>query len=431
MAHRTATSNLAISVPPSGCCFSQRYRKSAGPSPIRDRLGHVGTGRAGYRYGDFATRESAMRSPAAALALLLVASPVAAQTFRSSAGDLQVETVARGLSHPWGLAFLPDRRMLVTERPGRLRIVTRDGKASPPLAGVPAVFARSQGGLHDVELDRDFAGNQTIYLCYAEPASGGGRTALARGRLVDQETPRLDDVRVIFRQDGPLSSGNHFGCRIVQAPDGNLFLSLGEHFTDRDEAQNLRNHLGKIVRIRPDGTVPPDNPFVNRRDSKPEIWSYGHRNSQGAALNPASGKLWMHEHGPRGGDEINIPEAGKNYGWPVIGYGIDYNGAKIHASTQKPGMEQPIKYWVPSIAPSGMAFYTGDLFPAWRGNLFVGALAGQALVRLELDGEKVGKEERLLQDLRERIRDVRVGPDGALWLLTDSAAGRILRVTPK
>ena len=371
-----------------------------------------------------------MRSPAAALALLLVASPVVAQTFPSSAGDLQVETVARGLSHPWGLAFLPDGRMLVTERPGRLRIVTRDGKASPPLGGVPTVFARSQGGLHDVALDRDFAGNQTIYLCYAEPAGGGGRTALARGRLVDQETPRLDDVRVIFRQDGPLSSGNHFGCRIVQTPDSNLFLTLGEHFTYRDEAQNLGNHLGKVVRIRPDGSVPPDNPLVNR-NARSEIWSYGHRNSQGAALNPASGKLWMHEHGPRGGDEINIPEAGKNYGWPVIGYGIDYSGAKIHASTQKAGMEQPIKYWVPSIAPSGMAFYTGDLFPAWRGNLFVGALAGQALVRLELDGEKVGKEERLLQDLRERIRDVRVGPDGALWLLTDSSNGRILRVTPK
>jgi len=371
-----------------------------------------------------------MRSPAAALALLLVASPVVAQTFPSSAGDLQVETVARGLSHPWGLAFLPDGRMLVTERPGRLRIVTRDGKASPPLGGVPTVFARSQGGLHDVALDRDFAGNQTIYLCYAEPAGGGGRTALARGRLVDQETPRLDDVRVIFRQDGPLSSGNHFGCRIVQTPDSNLFLTLGEHFTYRDEAQNLGNHLGKVVRIRPDGSVPPDNPFVNR-NARSEIWSYGHRNSQGAALNPASGKLWMHEHGPRGGDEINIPEAGRNYGWPVIGYGIDYSGAKIHASTQKAGMEQPIKYWVPSIAPSGMAFYTGDLFPAWRGNLFVGALAGQALVRLELDGEKVGKEERLLRDLRERIRDVRVGPDGALWLLTDSSNGRILRVTPK
>jgi len=372
-----------------------------------------------------------MRSPVAAIALLLVAAPAVAQTFRSSAGDLQVETVARGLSHPWGLAFLPDGRMLVTERPGRLRIATRDGKLSPPLAGVPKVFAQSQGGLHDVALDRGFAQNQTIYFCFAEPANGGGRTALARARLTDQETPRLDDVQVIFRQLGPLSSGNHFGCRIVQMPDGNLFLTLGEHFSYRDEAQNLTNHLGKIVRIRPDGSVPPDNPFVNRSDAKPEIWSYGHRNSQGAALNPASGRFWMHEHGPRGGDEINIPEAGKNYGWPVIGYGIDYSGAKIHASTHKPGMEQPIKYWVPSIAPSGMAFYTGDLFPAWRGNLFVGALAGQALVRLELDGDKVTKEERLLQDLRERIRDVRAGPDGALWLLTDSANGRILRVTPK
>jgi glucose/arabinose dehydrogenase len=214
-------------------------------------------------------------------------------------------------------------------------------------------------------------------------------------------------------------------------PDGNLFLTLGEHFTYRDEAQNLGNHLGKIVRIRPDGGVPPDNPFVGKSGAKPEIWSYGHRNPQGLAVNPASGKVWEHEHGPRGGDEINIPEAGENYGWPVIGYGIDYSGAKIHESTHKPGMEQPIYYWVPSIAPSGMAFYTGDLFATWRGNLFVGALAAQLLVRLELDGEKVIKEERLLQDLGERIRDVRQGPDGALWLLTDNSSGRILRVTPK
>jgi glucose/arabinose dehydrogenase len=239
---------------------------------------------------------------------------------------------------------------------------------------------------------------------------------------------------VIFRQEGPLSSGNHFGCRIAQAADGNLFLTMGEHFTTRDQAQNLANHLGKIVRIRPDGSVPPDNPFVNRQGAKPEIkpeiWSYGHRNAQGAAIHPQSGKLWEHEHGPRGGDEINIPQAGKNYGWPVIGYGIDYNGAKIHESTQKAGMEQPIKYWVPSIAPSGMAFYTGDLFPAWRGSLFVGALAGQLLVRLPLDGETVGQEERLLQDLHERIRDVRQGPDGALYLATDNSSGRILRVAP-
>ena len=357
--------------------------------------------------------------------------PAGAQIFPSSAGDVAVETVAKNLDHPWAIAFLPAGRMLVTERPGRMRIVAKDGALSPALAGVPKVFASGQGGLLDVALDRGFTQNHTIYFCYAEPVDGRGRTALARARLVDEGTPRLDAVEVIFRQAGPLSSGNHFGCRIVQTPDRNLFLTLGEHFTDRNEAQNLGNHLGKIVRIRPDGSVPSDNPFLGRRDARPEIWSFGHRNPQGLAINPASGKVWEHEHGPRGGDEINIPEAGKNYGWPVIGYGIDYNGAKIHESTQRPGMEQPIKYWVPSIAPSGMAFYAGDLLPAWRGNLFVGALAGQALVRLELDGEKITREERLLRDLRERIRDVRQGPDGALWLLTDNSDGRILRVRGK
>jgi len=367
---------------------------------------------------------------AAMLALSAAASTAAAQNFPSSAGDLTVETVARGLNHPWGLAFLPDGRMLVTERPGRLRIMTRDGKVSPAVTGVPQVRASGQGGLHDVVLDRDFASNNTIYFCYAEPAAGGGRTAMARARFTDGEAPQLANLKVIFRQEGPLSSGNHYGCRIVQGRDGNLWLTMGDHFTYRDEAQNLGNHLGKIVRLTPDGAVPPDNPFVGRRDAKPEIWSYGHRNSQGAALHPQSGKLWMHEHGPRGGDEVNIPLAGKNYGWPVIGYGIDYSGAKIHEAAAKPGMEQPIKYWVPSIAPSGMAFYTADLFPNWKGSLFVGALAAQLLVRLELDGEKVTKEERLLQNLRERIRDVRQGPDGAIWLLTDSSDGRLLRVTP-
>jgi aldose sugar dehydrogenase len=367
---------------------------------------------------------------AAMLALSAAASTAAAQNFPSSAGNLTVETVARGLNHPWGLAFLPDGRMLVTERPGRLRIMTRDGKISPAVTGVPQVRASGQGGLHDVVLDRDFASNNTIYFCYAEPAAGGGRTAMARARFTDGEAPQLANVKVIFRQEGPLSSGNHYGCRIVQGRDGNLWLTMGDHFTYRDEAQNLGNHLGKIVRLTPDGAVPLDNPFVGRRDAKPEIWSYGHRNSQGAALHPQSGKLWMHEHGPRGGDEVNIPLAGKNYGWPVIGYGIDYSGAKIHEAAAKPGMEQPIKYWVPSIAPSGMAFYTADLFPNWKANLFVGALAAQLLVRLELDGEKVTKEERLLQNLRERIRDVRQGPDGAIWLLTDSSDGRLLRVTP-
>jgi glucose/arabinose dehydrogenase len=293
---------------------------------------------------------------------------------------------------------------------------------------VPKVFASGQGGLLDLVLDRGHAENQILYFCYAEPVSGGARTALARARLVDQASPRLDDVRVIFGQEGGLSSSNHFGCRIVQTADNDLFLTTGDHFTGRDQAQNLANHLGKIIRIRPDGSVPPDNPFVGRPGAKPEIWSYGHRNPQGLALHPASGKLWQHEHGPRGGDEVNVIEKGRNYGWPVIGYGIDYSGAKIHASTQRQGMEQPNWYWVPSIAPSGMTFYTGSLFPAWHGSLFAGALASKILVRLELDGEKVTREERL--DMRERIRDVREGPDGALWLTTDASAGRIVRLAP-
>lgn len=366
---------------------------------------------------------------AAALFAVFLASATA-QTVTSSAGPLRVETIARGLDHPWGLAFLPDGRMLVTERPGRLRLVGRDGTLSPPLAGVPKVFARGQGGLLDIALDRDFASNATVYFCFAEPGEGGARTSLGRARLAAEGTPALEDVAVIFRQQGPLSTSNHFGCRVVQARDGNLFLAMGDHFTQRDEAQNLANHIGKIVRIRPDGSVPSDNPFVGKQGARPEIWSYGHRNIQGAALHPETGALWIHEHGARGGDEINIPEAGKNYGWPVITYGVDYSGAKIGVGTAKEGMEQPIHYWVPSIAPSGMAFYTGDLFPAWKGDLFVGALAGQLVARLDLDGRKVTDEERLLRNLGARIRDVRQGPDGALWLLTDAGDGRLLRVTP-
>lgn len=352
-------------------------------------------------------------------------------SFDSSAGRLSVETVAGGLVHPWGLAFLPDGRMLVTERAGRMRIVGRDGKLSPPLGAVPEVRASGQGGLLDVATDTAFATNHTIYFCYAERAGSGGRTAVARATLdAGGAAPHLADVKVIFHQEGPLSSGQHYGCRIAQAPDGDLFVTLGEHFVDRDQAQNLSNHLGKLIRIRPDGSVPADNPFVRRNDARPEIWSYGHRNPQGLAIHPATGALWEIEHGPRGGDEVNIIEKGKNYGWPVIGYGIDYNGARIHESTARAGMEQPIKYWVPSIAPSGMAFYTGAMFPRWQGSLFTGALAGQMLVRLSLDGDQVTGEERLLHNLNERIRDVRQGPDGALWLLTDSQAGRLLRVTP-
>jgi aldose sugar dehydrogenase len=350
-------------------------------------------------------------------------------TFASSAGQLEVQTVASGLVHPWSLAFLPDGKMLVTERPGRMRIVTVEGQLSPPLKGVPEAWASGQGGLLDVITDKAFAQNKTIHFCFSERTSGGGRTAVARAKLNDGDG-RLDEVKIIFRQDGPLSSGNHYGCRIVQADDGNLFVTLGEHFSYRNEAQNLGNHLGKLIRITPDGAAPPDNPFVGRDGAKPEIWSLGHRNEQGLAINPASGELWEIEHGPRGGDEVNIIAKGKNYGWPVIGYGIDYSGAKIHETTAKDGMEQPIKYWVPSIAPSGMAFYTGKLFPKWNGSLFTGALAGKMLVRLSLNGNAVTGEERLLQNLYERIRDVRQGPDGALWLLTDNPAGRILRVSP-
>lgn len=358
------------------------------------------------------------------------AQPASNQDERRVIDRLAVETFARGLVHPWGLAFLPNGQMLVTERPGRLRLVDPDGRLSKPLAGVPKVLAAGQGGLLDVALDRGFADNATLYFCFAEPVEGGGQTALARARLAGGDQPRLEDVRIVFRQKGPPSRGNHWGCRIVQTADGNLFLTTGDHFTHRDRAQELDNHLGKVIRLRPDGTPPPDNPFVGRKDALPEIWSFGHRNAQGAALHPETGRLWMHEHGARGGDEINVPQAGRNYGWPVISYGVDYSGAKIGVGTHRDGMQQPIHYWDPSIAPSGMAFYTGDLFPAWRGSLLVGALRGQLLARLALQGERVVEEERLLRGLGERIRDVRMGPDGALWLLTDSSAGRILRVTP-
>jgi glucose/arabinose dehydrogenase len=351
--------------------------------------------------------------------------------YPSSAGNLAVQTVATSLVHPWSLAFLPDGRILVTERPGRMRLVTQNGQLSPPLANVPKVFAASQGGLLDVILDRGFAQNRTIYFSYAEPFNGGGRTALARARLDDSAAPGLTDVKVIYRQYGPPSHGNHFGSRIVQATDGTLFVTNGEHFTDRDMAQTLDNDLGKIVRITADGTAPSDNPFANKPGARPEVWSYGHRNPQGLALNPADGKLWEQEHGARGGDEINIIEKGHNYGWPRVSYGVNYDGTPVGTGKAKmDGVDDPRWHWTPSIAPSGMTFYTGDLFPAWKGSLFNGALKSQLLSRLELRGDTVVKEERLLQALNERIRDVRQGPEGALYLLTDSASGRILRVVP-
>ena len=351
--------------------------------------------------------------------------------FSSSAGDIAVQTVASGLAHPWSLAFLPDGRMLVTERPGRMRIVARDGQLSPPLANVPEVFAMEQGGLLDVILDRDFVQNRTIYFSYAEPFNGGGRTALARARLDDNETPRLASVKVIYRQRGPASRGNHFGSRIVQASDGNLFVTNGEHFDDRDMAQTFDNDLGKIVHITPDGAPAPDNPFANKPGAGPEIWSYGHRNPQGLAINPADGKLWGQEHGPMGGDEINLIMPGHNYGWPLVSYGVNYDGTPVGAGkAMMEGVDDPLWHWTPSIAPSGMAFYTGDLFPGWKGSLFNGALKSGLLVRLELNGDRVVKEERLLQGLHERIRDVRQGPDGALYLLTDNLSGRVLRIIP-
>ena len=339
-------------------------------------------------------------------------------------------TVATGFEHPWGLAFLPDDRMLVTERPGRLRIVRPDGVLSDPVKGVPAVYAVGQGGLLDVAVYPDFVGNRLIYLSYAEPDGDVAGTAVARARLVEtDEGARLDGLQVIFRQQPKVGGSYHWGSRLVLMPDGTLFVTLGER-NQRDRAQRPDEDLGKLVRIKPDGTIPKDNPFVGRRDTRPEIWSLGHRNIQGAAINPATGALWTIEHGARGGDEINIPEGGKNYGWPIITYGRDYTMLPIGEGTEKPGLEQPIYYWDPSIAPSGMAFYTGSAFPAWRDNLFVGALAAQALVRLKLEGNTITHEERLLGDLEERIRDVRQGPDGKLWLLTDNDDGRILRIDP-
>jgi aldose sugar dehydrogenase len=343
-------------------------------------------------------------------------------------GAVSAQTVARGLEHPWALAFLPDGRMLVTERPGRVRIVTGDGHISEPLAGVPRVLARGQGGLLDIALDPRFAENRLVYLSYAEPGDGGlAGTAVARARLAEG---RLEDVRVIYQQQPKVEGSNHFGSRIVFARNGTLFVTQGDRFSYRDRAQDLSVGLGKIVRINADGSAPRDNPFIGRAGARPEIWSYGHRNVQSAALDPQTGQLWTVEHGARGGDELNRPEAGRNYGWPVITYGVDYSGAKIGEGTTKKGMEQPIYYWDPVIAPSGMAFYTGSAFADWKGSILIGSLNPGLLVRLTLKDSRVVREERYLGERTERIREVQEGPDGLLYLLTDSSNGRILRVSP-
>lgn len=365
---------------------------------------------------------------AAILAIMVPALPVAAQKrYPSSAGELTVETVASGLENPWGLAFLPDGRMLVTERPGRLRLVETDGKLSRPISGLPNVMARGQGGLLGIALDPAFAQNRLVYLSFSEPRSGGNGTSVTRGRLNEQGTA-LSGVEVIFRQMPTISSNMHFGSRLVFDRTGALFVTVGDRYSQRDQAQNPANHIGKVIRIRPEGGTPAGNP---KKDGwAPENWSIGHRNVQGAALHPETGQLWTAEHAARGGDEINTPKAGLNYGWPLITYGVDYSGAKIGEGTAKPGMEQPLFYWDPSIAPSGAAFYTGPVWPTWKNSLFVGALAGQMLVRLSTQGETVTGEERLLTDIGARIRDVVQGPDGLLYLLSDDADGKVLRVRP-
>jgi len=341
---------------------------------------------------------------------------------------VEVTTIAKGLEHPWALAFLPDGRMLVTERAGRLRYVTRDGEVSEPIAGVPKVHAQGQGGLLDLVLDPGFTENSIVYLSYAEPGEGGANgTAVARARL---DGARLADLAVIFRQQPKFPGQHHYGSRLVFARDGNLFVTTGERNSKRDLSQDLGTHLGKVVRIAPDGTVPSGNPLAGREGALPENWSYGHRNIQGAALHPATGELWTHEHGPRGGDEVNIAKPGRNYGWPVITYGREYSGPAIGEGTAKAGMEQPLHYWVPSIAPSGMAFHSGNAHAAWKGQLFVGALASAQLVRLEVEDDgRVKHEERIA--IGKRVRDVREGPDGALYLLTDQEAGELLRVVPR
>jgi aldose sugar dehydrogenase len=372
---------------------------------------------------------------------LLASSLCTLITAFANAQTITPVTVAKGLENPWAVAFLPDGKFIVTERPGRIRIIDSNGKLTPALQGVPEVVERGQGGLLDIITDSAFAQNRTIYFCYSEPASvtepgnSANSTALARAKL-SADNARLEEVKVIFRQMPRVQSSLHFGCRIVEAlkdgkPDGNLFLTLGDRFARKDDAQTLDNHHGKVVRVTKDGQAPKDNPFTGDSKAKPEIWSYGHRNLQGAAL-AADGTLWTHEHGPQGGDELNIEKAGKNYGWPVITFGKNYViGTTIGEGTERADIEPAVKTWVPSIAPSGMAFLTSDKYGAnWKGNVFIGSLKSNYLGRIELDGKKFIRESRLLEDVGQRIRDVRQGPDGLLYVLTDARDGRLIRIQP-
>ena len=363
----------------------------------------------------------------AAFLLLIAAGAHAVQVIKTQEHDLRIATIVTGLEHPWSLAFLPDGRMLVSERPGRLRVI-RDGRLeSEPVAGLPPITARGQGGLLDVALHPQFAENRLIYFSYSGSGEGGISTEVARGKLVDN---RLEDLQVIFRQQPKSRSGRHFGSRLVFDREGYLYITIGDR-GERERAQRPDDHAGSVIRLHDDGRVPADNPFADQENWRPEKFTLGNRNMQGAALHPRTGELWTHEHGPQGGDEINVMRAGVNYGWPVITYGVNYViGTKIGEGTHKPGMAQPIHYWVPSIAPSGMTFYTGDRFPHWRGDLLVGSLKNRMLVRLSLDGEQVVGEERFLKDVLGRIRDVRQGPDGFIYLLTDEDDGALVRLEP-
>ena len=389
-------------------------QRSAGTSVFRRHPGDIGTRR--------------LLLAALAAVALLVTPAVGQESPRSPNAKLswlsgRPVDIAQGLEHPWGLAFLPDGRMLVTERPGRLRIVGRDGTLSDPLAGVPQVRAGGQGGLLDVALSPTFDQDRLVYLSFSEPGEGGASTAVARGRLGARG---LEGTQTIWRQQPKVGSSIHWGSRLVFRPDGTLFVTLGDRGV-RESAQDLSTTLGKIVRINPDGTIPGDNPFVGRAGVRPEIWSYGHRNVQGATLD-AHGQLWTVEHGARGGDELNNPQPGRNYGWPVITYGVDYSGAKIGVGTARVGMEQPVYYWDSVIAPSGAALYNGQAVADWRGDLLVGSLNPGGLVRLRLTDGRVTDESHYVIDQGERVRDVRQGPDGMIYLLTDSPRGRIVRL---
>lgn len=363
---------------------------------------------------------------AAILAAMLFITPALAQqvqTVQTEAGIVTVTTLASGLNHPWGMTFLPDGRLLVTERAGQLRILDTDHTLSAPLAGTPEVFNQGQGGLLDVALDPEFESNRLVYLSFAEPGEGGASTAVGRGRL---EEGRIADFEVIFRQTPKVSDSNHFGGRLVFSPEGALFLTLGERF-QFEPAQDLSNHLGTIIRIHPDGAVPRDNPFVKQADAADEIWTYGHRNIQAAALQPGTGALWIAEMGPRGGDELNLIEAGRNYGWPVVSWGQHYDGEDIPDPPTQPHFADARLHWTPVISPSGMVFYTGDMFPEWRGSALIGGLTAQGIVRVAFDGLEVTGEERI--PLGARIRDVEQAPEGSVYVLTDQEDGHIWRLS--